>query len=128
MNIFKSQSCLKCRIKNTLLNKTRKNSNYKEQYSNVDSVCMSEHLQKSYWTEIYEKSKPILIKGLVNNWRAVSDDQLKWITGIFIYVFIYEDLFLYTYMCIFICVYLWVYTFIHVFIYMFIHTYIHYRC
>jgi ABC-type uncharacterized transport system substrate-binding protein len=82
MNIFKSSSCLKYSIKNTLLNKSRKRSSYKENYPNVDSVCMSEHLQKSYWTEIYEKNKPILIKGLVNNWRAVSDDQLKWITGI----------------------------------------------
>mmetsp|Transcript_7929 Transcript_7929/g.7984 ORF Transcript_7929/g.7984 Transcript_7929/m.7984 type:complete len:285 (-) Transcript_7929:203-1057(-) len=82
MNIFKSSSCLKYRIKNTLLNKSRKRSSYNENYPNVDSVYMSEHLQKSYWTEIYEKNKPILIKGLVNNWRAVSDDQLKWITGI----------------------------------------------
>jgi lysine-specific demethylase 8 len=81
--MFKSlSSSIKCRLNIAHLNNTRKNSNYSDQYPEVVSVCMSEHLQKSYWTEIYEKNKPILIKGLVNDWRAVSDNQLKWITGV----------------------------------------------
>jgi hypothetical protein len=75
-------SSLKCRLNIALLNNTRKNSNYRDQYPEVVSVCMNEHLQKLYWTEIYEKNKPILIKGLVKDWRAVSDNQLKWITGV----------------------------------------------
>lgn len=81
--MFKSlSSSLKCRLNIALLNNTRKKSNYSDHYIEVTSVCMSEHLHKSYWTEIYEKNKPILIKGLVNDWRAVSDNQLKWITGV----------------------------------------------
>lgn len=77
-----SSSSFSCRSRNIWKSKDRNFCKSREPYLDVTKVCMNEHLQNSYWADIHEQNSPVLIKGLVNNWPAVSDIQMRWTTGV----------------------------------------------
>lgn len=48
----------------------------------MDSNIIINQSQSNIWTEMFSNNLPVLIKGLVNNWPAISgDDSRIWVKG-----------------------------------------------